>query len=79
MLYFTPVQCSAVRCGAVQGFSNSQQIRMRFLLSNSKSSNRAKWHGIHLNLINIIVLLLFSSINIFVFKYNLHEDISSDV
>ena len=38
-----------------------------------------KWHGIHLNLLCIIVLLLFSVINTFIFKYNLFEDISHDV
>ena len=52
---------------------------MRFLLSNRKLSNRTKRHGIHLNLFNFFVLILFYVINIFVFKYNLHEDISSDV
>ena len=42
----------------------------------------SKWREIHLNVIYIIELLLFSVINIFVFvvfKYNLSEDISSDV
>ena len=43
------------------------------------SSNRTKRHGIHQNVIYIIELLLFSVINIFVFKYNLCEDISNDV
>ena len=43
------------------------------------SSNRTKRHGIHLNVIYIIELLLFSIINIFVFKYNLFEDIFNDV
>ena len=47
---------------------------MRYLQSNRMSSN-----GIHLNVIYIIELLLFSVINIFVFKYNLCEDISNDV
>ena len=48
---------------------------MGFLLLNRKSSNMTKRHWIHLNLLCIIVLLLFSVINIFVFKYNLCEDI----
>ena len=43
------------------------------------SSNRTKRHGIHLNVIYISVLLLFSVININVFKYILCEDISHDV
>ena len=41
--------------------------------------NTTKRHGIHLNVVNTIELLLFSVINIFVFKYNLCEDISNDV
>ena len=52
---------------------------MRFLQSNRMSSNRTKRHGNHLNVIYIIELLLFSVINIFVFKYNLCEDISNDL
>ena len=52
---------------------------MRFLLPNRKSSNMTKWHGIHLNLLCIIVLLLFSVINTFIFKFNIFEDISHDV
>ena len=43
------------------------------------SSNMTKRHGIHLNIIYIIELLLFSIMNIFVFKYKLCEDISNDV
>ena len=43
------------------------------------SSNRTKRHGIRLHVIYIIELLLFSVINISVFKYNLCEDISNDV
>ena len=43
------------------------------------SSNRTRRHGIHLNVIYTIELLLFSVINIFIFKYNLCEDISNDV
>ena len=52
---------------------------MRFLQSNHMSSNRTKRHEIYLNVIYIIEFLLFSVINIFVFKYNLCEDISNDV
>ena len=52
---------------------------MRFLLPNHKSSNMTKWHGIRLNLLCIIVLLLFSVINTILIKYNLFEDISHDV
>ena len=52
---------------------------MRFLQSNRMSLNTTKRHGIHLNVVNIIELLLFSVINIFVFKYNLCEDIFNDV
>ena len=51
---------------------------MRFLQSNRMSSNRTKRHGNHLNVIYIIELLLFSVKNIFVFKYNLCEDIAND-
>ena len=43
------------------------------------SSNRTKRHCIHLNIIFITELLLFSDINIFVFEYNLCEDISIDI
>ena len=43
------------------------------------SSNRTKRHGIHLNVIYIIELLLFTVINLFAFKYNLCGDISNDV
>ena len=42
------------------------------------SSNRTKRHGIHLNVICIIELLLFSVINMFVFKYNPCEGISNE-
>ena len=42
------------------------------------SSNRTKRYGIHLNVIYIIELLLFSVTNIIVFKYNLYEDIPND-
>ena len=44
------------------------------ILSNRMSSNKTIWHGIHLNLIYISVLLLFSVINIYVFKYILCGD-----
>ena len=43
------------------------------------SSSRTKRHGIHLNIVYIIELLVFSVINIFVLIYNLCEDITNDV
>ena len=43
------------------------------------SLNRTKQHGIHLNVIYIVEISLFSAINIFVFTYNLCKDISNDV
>ena len=43
------------------------------------SSNRTKRQGIHLNVIYIIELLLFTVMNKYVFKYNLCEDISNYV
>ena len=43
------------------------------------SSNRTKRHGINLNVIYIIEILLFSVINIFVFKYNVFQDIYNSV
>ena len=52
---------------------------MRFLLPNGKSLNMTKRHGTHLNFLCIIVLLFFSVINTFIFKYNLFEDTSHDV
>ena len=42
------------------------------------SSNRTKQHGIHINVIYISVLLIFSVIYINVFNYFLCEDISRD-
>ena len=43
------------------------------------SLNRNKRYGNHLNVIYIIEFLLFSVINIFVFKYYLSADIFNDV
>ena len=40
--------------------------------------HRIELNGIHLNVVYIIKLLLFSFVNIFAFEYNICEDISND-